>query len=1336
MGIKNKLVKLRRFTSNKLRFVYGWRTHASLALVIGGLIPALWLLLARPAIGAPPCPCNVFSSNPSVSTDTDAGGLNVGMKFRADIDGYITGVRFFKHPSMTGVHTGNIWDAVGNNLGTVTFSGETASGWQEMALGTPVQVTAGTQYVVSLFHANGVYAYTLNGFTSEIVNFPLRAPQDGGPYGGNGVANLSNTNTFPNTTFSPANYWVDVAFKSNITATPPTVTSTTPTNAATNVSAGETVKAVFDQYMDGGSFTTNSFTVKDASNNPVSGTVSYNNSTKTASFVASNGFTTGETYTATIEGGTGSVATNIDGVALASDHSWSFTISPTNPCPCSLKDLSNPAGAGTFDDTGTLELGVKIKPSANGFITAVRFYKPITSTVSSRTVKVWDASGNNLSTATSSNESEYGWQEVKLSSPVAVNQNQLYIVSYYSSDGVYMSSIGGLNSTISNGHLTAFADTNAENAATGSGNRNGVFRQDASAYPNAGTTNGSYYWVDAVFNTSSTVSDPLSIKVTQPNTNAIGVQRDKQIAATFNHALNGATVTNTTARLFDSNNTQVSGSASYDSASYAVKFTPSSNLTYGETYTMRLGASIADTNGATLGSEYSWSFTVGSALSTDVNQGPGGPILVVTTSGSPHSKYYAEILRTEGLNYFEVKDISTVSAGVLANFDAVVLAEMSLTQPQADMFSTWVNSGGNLVAMRPDKKLASLLGLTDAGTTRANQYLQIDTGSAPGQGITSDTMQFHGTADNYTLNGATALATLFSDASTTTSNPAVVKKDASNGGQAAAFTFDLAKSVIATHQGNLAWAGQDRDGLTPKRSNDLFFGARAGDIQPDWVDLNKIHIPQADEQQRLLANMLTEFTRDRKPLPRFWYLPHDTKGALVLAGDDHGVGDADGTKARLNDWLNESPTNCSIDDWQCVRASHYIQSNSALTNDWAATFYRHGFELGDHVNMGGGCNDYTSYSQLDASYGTSFLTWYAKYTSIPQQKTHRYHCYVWSDYDSVPRVEFNRGMRYNLDYVAFPLSWLNNRTPILTGSGMNMRFTDTSGNMIDSYQGVTNLDNVTSNSTAVANLLTSPATNGYYGLFGSHYDMTDTYHRTLFNGAKAANVSIISSAQALTWLDGRNSSNFSGLSGSNGQYSFTVNAAVGATGLRAMLPINDAGGTLTSLKFGDDTISYQTQTIKGVSYAVFTANPGPYTATYSDYNPDPGGGGDTGGGQSGNTGNQSTSSGSSGQVAGRSSGIGGNTTTSSTQDETVATNDETSKQNQNNSQSNNSTNPTPGDDGQEPADDAPPSTDPFWLIIGGILLLLVLLGLVWWLILFRRRKHESGQDLPPHYFGS
>ena len=85
--------------------------------------------------------------------------------------------------------------------------------------------------------------------------------------------------------------------------------------------------------------------------------------------------------------------------------------------------------------------------------------------------------------------------------------------------------------------------------------------------------------------------------------------------------------------------------------------------------------------------------------------------------------------------------------------------------------------------------------------------------------------------------------------------------------------------------------GQKRDGnIPPIRSDDLFYGNASFDPQPDWVDLNKVAIPQADEQQRLLTNIILAGNYDRKPLPRFWFLPKGKKAAIVMTGDDHANG--------------------------------------------------------------------------------------------------------------------------------------------------------------------------------------------------------------------------------------------------------------------------------------------------------------------------------------------------------------------------------------------------------------------------------------------------------------
>src|SRR6187431_2983477 len=57
------------------------------------------------------------------------------------------------------------------------------------------------------------------------------------------------------------------------------------------------------------------------------------------------------------------------------------------------------------------------------------------------------------------------------------------------------------------------------------------------------------------------------------------------------------------------------------------------------------------------------------ARAADPAQGPGGPILVVTSSQSLYGTYYAEILRTEGFNAFTVADIATLSPSTLAAYD-------------------------------------------------------------------------------------------------------------------------------------------------------------------------------------------------------------------------------------------------------------------------------------------------------------------------------------------------------------------------------------------------------------------------------------------------------------------------------------------------------------------------------------------------------------------------------------------------------------------------------------------------------------------------------------------
>jgi hypothetical protein len=354
--------------------------------------------------------------------------------------------------------------------------------------------------------------------------------------------------------------------------------------------------------------------------------------------------------------------------------------------------------------------------------------------------------------------------------------------------------------------------------------------------------------------------------------------------------------------------------------------------------------------------------------------------------------------------------------------------------------------------MRPDAQLSGLLGIASTGGNVSNAYLQVDTTKSPGQGITGATMQFHGTADDYALFGASKLATLYSDAATATTYPAVTLRTVgTQGGQAAAFTYDLARSVVYTRQGNPAWSGQERDGQAPIRSDDLFFGASTSDPQPDWVNLTKVAIPQADEQQRLFANLVLQMESVKKPLPRFWYLPRGNKAVVVMTGDDHGNG---GTAGRFDQQLSESTAGCDVTKWECVRSTSYIYTSTPLTNAAASTYNQQGFEIGLHVSTD--CADWTPTS-LANTYNSQLADWHAKFPSLPTPVSNRTHCIPESDYSTQPHVELANGMRFDTNYYYWPPSWIQDRPGMFTGSGFPMRFADPDGSLIDVYQATTQM---------------------------------------------------------------------------------------------------------------------------------------------------------------------------------------------------------------------------------------------------------------------------------------
>jgi outer membrane biosynthesis protein TonB len=150
------------------------------------------------------------SDVPSMVTANNSKSVELGVKFQSSAAGSVSAIRFYKGPQNVGTHTANLWTSAGKLLATATFSNETASGWQQVKLASPVALTAGTSYIVS-YHTSGFFSANPSFFAKPVSNGPLTAALSSSS-AGNGVYSYGSTSAFPTSSLNSTNYWVDVAF--------------------------------------------------------------------------------------------------------------------------------------------------------------------------------------------------------------------------------------------------------------------------------------------------------------------------------------------------------------------------------------------------------------------------------------------------------------------------------------------------------------------------------------------------------------------------------------------------------------------------------------------------------------------------------------------------------------------------------------------------------------------------------------------------------------------------------------------------------------------------------------------------------------------------------------------------------------------------------------------------------------------------------------------------------------------------------------------------------------------------------------------------------------------
>jgi N,N-dimethylformamidase beta subunit-like protein/uncharacterized protein DUF4082/Big-like domain-containing protein len=334
------------------------------ALGVGRHYTATVSTLVRSTTGAPPsaaitwaftaadCPCALMGGQQPAWTGlavrdgrggTGPWTYELGTKVTVSQTASLVALRFWKEPGETGTHIGRVWTSSGTLLASATYANETASGWQRQPLATPLTLSPGQTYTISV-GMNSVYAKTTAGLAQSISAGPISSVADGA----NGVFNLT-AGSFPSSSWQSSNYFVDGVVKLPAQAThTPGVTTQTPSAGATGVPASSSVTATFSTSLDPSSVTTTTFRLTDPSGSVVPAHVAYDDDTRVATLTPDAALDTGTSYTAHLSTGIRSD----DETTLPAAVTWSFATVP--PVPPTITATSPVDGATQLGETPTL----------------------------------------------------------------------------------------------------------------------------------------------------------------------------------------------------------------------------------------------------------------------------------------------------------------------------------------------------------------------------------------------------------------------------------------------------------------------------------------------------------------------------------------------------------------------------------------------------------------------------------------------------------------------------------------------------------------------------------------------------------------------------------------------------------------------------------------------------------------------------------------------------------------------------------------------------------------------------------------------------------------------
>ncbi|MBW9055648.1 DUF4082 domain-containing protein [Rhizobium mesosinicum] len=510
-----------------------------------------------------------LAEKPATEVAIDRDPVELGLRFQATTAGSVQGIRFYKGFYNVGEHVVSLWSADGTLLATGVSTGESLSGWQTVMFSQPVQIAAGVTYVAS-YHSNGFYSVTDNYFSGTYASGALKAVDGGGVY-----AYSDNAGTFPGQNPGGSNYWVDVVFDAGPNSAP-----VAGDDSGLTISRNGTLTISIASLLANDTDANGDAMTISAVGNALNGTVTLNKQAGTVTFTPAANYAGPASFSYTLSDGRGGT----------DQANVSLTVDP-GPAGQSLFAANEGPTGGAVQENSPLELGMKFSASASGTITGIRFYKASGDT-GPHTGSIWSANGTLLATVSFGTESVSGWQTATFSSPLQISAGTTYIASYHTT-GSYVATSGYFTTAHTNGALTGLAGAN------------GVYSYGSGTTFPTSSYQSSNYWVDVVFNQSTSNTAPVAANdngyTTYSNT-ALSIAAASLLANDTDVDGDPLSITGATGG--------VNGTVTFNSQTNSVTFTPNAGYTGVASFTY----SISDGHGG----------TSSATVNLTVNSQPGG----------------------------------------------------------------------------------------------------------------------------------------------------------------------------------------------------------------------------------------------------------------------------------------------------------------------------------------------------------------------------------------------------------------------------------------------------------------------------------------------------------------------------------------------------------------------------------------------------------------------------------------------------------------------------------------------------------------------------------------